>query len=98
MTKWPQNSQKFTPTKIKTHTVYPYGLVVMITIQEFKICFNVTFTHSTVVDIYIPFWAMSSITVPLNYNFISTRVDTRGNTRYFVCKMPKFPVENIIST
>jgi len=36
-------------------------------------------------------------TVPLNYNFISTRVDTRGNTWYFVCKMPNFPVENIIS-
>ena len=24
-------------------------------------------------------------TVPFNYNFIFTRVDTRGNTRYFAC-------------
>jgi len=29
--------------------------IVMVTIQEFKLCFNVTFTHSTVEDIYIPF-------------------------------------------
>jgi len=39
-----------------------------------------------------------SYTVPLDYNFISTHVDTRGNTQYFACKMPKFPMENIIST
>ena len=37
-------------------------------------------------------------TVPLNYNFIFTRVYTRGTTQYFACKMLKFPVENIIST
>jgi len=36
--------------------------------------------------------------VLLNYNFISTHVDTRGNTRYFAYKMQKFPVEIIIST
>ena len=36
--------------------------------------------------------------VPLNYNFISTWVDARGNMQYFVCKMPKFSMENIIST
>jgi len=41
---------------------------------------------------------MYVFTVPLNYNFISTCVDTHGNTRYFACKMPKFPMENIIST
>ena len=40
----------------------------------------------------------SLYTVPLNYNFILTRVDTRGNTQYFACKIPKFPVEIIIST
>ena len=27
-------------------------------------------------------------TVPLNYNFISTCVDMRGNMQYFACKMP----------
>jgi len=36
--------------------------------------------------------------VLLNYNFISTHMDTHGNTRYFTCKMQKFPMEIIIST
>ena len=36
--------------------------------------------------------------VPRNYNFISTHVDRRGNTRYFACKMSKFIVEIKIST
>ena len=31
--------------------------------------------------------------VPLNYNYISTCMDTSGNMRYFECKMPKFSVE-----
>ena len=37
-------------------------------------------------------------TVPLNYNFIFTRVHTRGATQYFACQMPKFLVEIQIST
>ena len=36
-------------------------------------------------------------TVPLNYNFTFTRVDTHGATQYFACNMPKFAVE-IINT
>ena len=36
-------------------------------------------------------------TVPLNYNFIFTRVHTRGATQYFACQMPKFLVEIQIS-
>ena len=37
-------------------------------------------------------------TVPLNYNFIFTRVSTRGAMQYFACEIPKFPVEICIST
>ena len=37
-------------------------------------------------------------TVPLNYNFILTRVSTSGATKYFACQMPEFPVEIQIST
>ena len=37
-------------------------------------------------------------TVPLNYNFIFTRVDMRGAVQYFTCQMPKFAVEICIST
>jgi len=37
------------------HGEYSRIFVVMVTIQEFKLYFNVTFTHSTVEDIYIPF-------------------------------------------
>ena len=37
-------------------------------------------------------------TVPLNYNFIFTRVHTRGATQYLACQMPKFLVEIQIST
>ena len=39
-----------------------------------------------------------SYTVPLNYNFIFTRVDMHGATQYFACEMPKFPMEILIST
>ena len=45
----------------------------------------------TYVSVYI-------YTVPLNYNFILTRVSTSGATKYFVCQMPKFPMEICIST
>ena len=41
---------------------------------------------------------MYTRTVPLNYNFILTRVSTSGATKYFVCQMPEFPVEIQIST
>ena len=37
-------------------------------------------------------------TVPLNYNFIFTRVYTRGTTRFHACKMLKSRVETIIYT
>ena len=37
-------------------------------------------------------------TVPLNYNFISTRVYTRGTTQFHACKMLKSCVEIIIYT
>ena len=37
-------------------------------------------------------------TVPLNYNFIFTRVHTCGAMQYFACQMPKFLVEIQIST
>ena len=40
----------------------------------------------------------SRTTVPLNYNFISTRVYTRGTTRFHACKMLKSRVEIIIYT
>ena len=44
-------------------------------------------------------WYYSFIyTVPLNYNFILTRVSTSGATKYFTCQMPEFPVEIQIST
>ena len=36
--------------------------------------------------------------VPLNYNFILTRVSTSGAMKYFACQMPEFPVEIQIST
>ena len=39
----------------------------------------------------------TTTTVPLNYNFIFTHVDMHGSTQYFVCKIPKFHVEIIIS-
>ena len=38
------------------------------------------------------------LTVPLNYNFIFTRVQTRGAMQYFACQMPKFLVKIQIST
>ena len=38
---------------------------------------------------------MSAVTVPLNYNFILTRVSMSGATKYFACQMPNFPVEII---
>ena len=37
-------------------------------------------------------------TVLPNYNFIFTRVHTRGAMQYFACQMPKFLVEIQIST
>ena len=37
-------------------------------------------------------------TVPLNYNFIVTRVSMSGATKYFACQMPNFAVEICIST
>ena len=42
--------------------------------------------------------SMYAYTIPLNYNFICTHMNTRGNMEYFVCKMSKFPVEIIIFT
>ena len=47
-------------------------------------------------QIYIIYYNVH--TVPLNYNFIFTRVSTRGATKYFACEIPKFPVEICIST
>ena len=37
-------------------------------------------------------------TVPLNYNFIFTRMHMRGAMQYFACQVPKFLVEIQIST
>ena len=37
-------------------------------------------------------------TVPLNYNFIFTRVDTRGTTQCFAWMVPDFCVENLFAT
>ena len=40
---------------------------------------------------------MHSLTVPLNYNLISTYMDTRDNTQHFACKMSKLVRKIIIS-
>ena len=40
----------------------------------------------------------SIITVLLNYNFISTHMDTCGNMRYFTCNMSKVCHGNKISS
>ena len=39
----------------------------------------------------------SHCTVPLNYNFIFTRMDTRGAMQHFACQLLKFAVESIFS-
>ena len=40
----------------------------------------------------------AAVTVPLNYNFILTRMSMSGATKYFACQMPEFPVEICILT
>jgi len=40
---------------LTTWIYIPVVFVVMVTIQELKLCFNVASTHSIVEDIYIPF-------------------------------------------
>ena len=43
-------------------------------------------------------WDLCHISmVPLNYNFILTRVSTSRATKYFACQMSEFPVEIQIS-
>ena len=56
-------------------------------------------TSAEAIAIDFPLYnSITILTVPLNYNFIFTRVHTRGAMQYFACQMPKFPVEIQIST
>jgi len=60
----------------------------MATTQEFKLCFNVTFTHSAVGGIYIPFGQYHGLYLP-HPNFI-----LRGNFSIIkILTLQKFPYD-----
>ena len=72
---------------------YCYSLFIILVIR--KIISHINQLTGTIYKTIIMFF---DYTVPFNYNFIFTRVSTRGNTRYFACVQLNSSVEILIST